>query len=325
MAVVAWTAAVWRVAGTRLLTVGVLSLLAFALARSAPGDPAAILLRGAGDEPTAAAVQALRRELGLDRSLPEQYMAWAGRALRLDFGLSYASRRPVAQEFLARLPATLELTAATVVLTGLMGFGGGMLAALRRGWTDRLVGALAVAGAALPPFWIGLLLVYVFGIRLGWLPVAGSGSLRHLVLPALTLALGFGALHARLLRAGLLAALSEPFTLVARAKGLSRGAVLWRHALPRVLGANVQALGLAAGQMLAGTVVVEAIFAWPGVGKLAVDSIFRRDFPMVQAYVLVLGVVFSLLNALTDLCHAWLDPAARALLLEGGGDSTVEP
>jgi peptide/nickel transport system permease protein len=302
-----------RLAAGQALTLLVLSVLAFALPRAAPGDPAAILLRGAGDEPSPEAVAALRAQLGLDRSPPQQYLLWLGRAVRGDLGVSFASRQPVAGEFFARLPATLQLAGAAALLTAVLGGGGGFLAALRRGgWPDRLTWLLALAGASLPAYWLGLLLGWVFGVLLGWLPVAGSGSWRHLVLPALTLALGFAALQIRLLRAGLLGALAEPFALTARAKGLSPGGVLWRHALPRAAGPAVQALGLAAAQMLAGAVVVETVFAWPGVGKLAVDSIARRDYPVVQAYVLIVGTVFVLVNLATDLVHAAVDPTARA-------------
>jgi peptide/nickel transport system permease protein len=266
-------------------------------------------------------VTALRARLGLDRSPPEQYAAWVGRALRGDLGVSYASRQPVAREFFDRLPATLQLAGAAVLLTAVLGFGGGLLAALRRGgWPDRLTWLLALLGASVPAYLLGLLLGWLFGVRLGWLPVAGSGSWQHLVLPALTLALGAAALQARLLRAGLLGALAEPFANTARAKGLSPGGVLRRHALPRAAGPSLQALGLAAAQLLAGAVVVETVFAWPGVGKLAVDSIARRDYPMVQAYVLVVGAGFVLVNLATDLLHAAVDPTARVTLRGREGD-----
>lgn len=302
----------------RGLALVVLSVLAFTLVHAAPGDPAAIALRAAGEEPTAEAVVALRAQLGLDRSLPEQYLAWAGRAVRLDFGRSLVSRRPVAETFLERLPATLLLAGAALALTAGAGLVGGLFAAQRPGgWRDRASWCWALLGAALPSYWLGLLLSLLFGVVLGWLPVAGAGEPRHVILPACTLAFSFAALQLRLLRAGLLGALAEPFSLVAEAKGLSRRELLWRHALPRALGVNLQALGLAAGHLLGGAVVAETVFAWPGVGRLVVESVFRRDFPIIQCYVLLIGGLYLAINLLADLLQAWADPTVRSASGDG--------
>jgi peptide/nickel transport system permease protein len=308
----------------RLQMLIVLSLVAFALAHLARGDPAEIMLRVGGPEPSPAAVAALHRQLGLDRPLPEQYVTWVGRAVRLDLGQSLVSRRPVMEEFRARLGATLELAGAGFLLAALFGLGGGLLgAAFRGGWVDRATWLLALAGASVPAYWVGLLLAYLFGVVLGWLPVAGNESGRHLILPAVTLACTYVGLQVRLVRASLLTALAEPFVVVARAKGLSRRQELLGHALPRAAGPSIHALGVAAGQMLGGAMVVETIFAWPGVGRLAVQSVFSRDYPMIQAYVLFLGTIFLAVNFVADLAHAWLDPTVRHALAPagaGGGD-----
>jgi ABC-type dipeptide/oligopeptide/nickel transport system permease component len=300
-----------RELGARLASLALLSVVAFSLAHLAPGDPADRLLRASGGEPTPEAVAAMRASLGLDRPLPEQYLTWLLHAVRLDFGRSYASGQPVATEFLARLPATLELTGAALLLVAVVGLSAGLLAAFAGGWTDGLIGGVALAASSAPAYLVGVLLITAFGVKLRWLPVTGSGQWDSVVLPALALAIGYLPLQVRLLRAGLTKALSEQFATVARAKGLSRQQVLLWHAAPRALGPSVQALGLAAAQMLGGVIVVETVFAWPGVGRLATESIFLRDYPVVQTYVLVLGTCYLLINVVTDLIHGVLDPTAR--------------
>ncbi|GAB4428857.1 MAG: ABC transporter permease [Anaerolineae bacterium] len=300
----------------RLLTLFILSLLAFALARLAPGDPAALILRSSGEEPSPAAIEALQVQLGLNRSWPEQYLIWGWRLVCcLDLGISFNGGGRVAAEFLARLPATLTLTAAAAIITIVLSLGGGLLSAWqRRSWLDWAAWLTAMLGASLPGYWLGLLLAYFFGVYLGWLPVSGYGQWQQLVLPALSLALIVSATQIQLFRARLLTALAEPHILTAQAKGLSRRQVLLCHALPRAIGPNIQALGLSIGQMLAGSAIIETIFAWPGVGRLAVESVLRRDYPMIQAYVLLIGFIFILITFLTDLAHAWCDPLARLSL-----------
>ncbi|MBV9354587.1 MAG: ABC transporter permease [Chloroflexi bacterium] len=303
----------WLVRGlsVRLAALALLSVVAFGLVHLAPGDPADRLLRASGGEPTPEAVAAMRADLGLDRPLPEQYVVWLTHVVRLDFGRSYASGQPVADEFLDRLPATLELTAAALVMVVALGLGAGLLAAITGGWTDGLIRGVALAASSAPAYLVGVLLITAFGVRLHWLPVAGNSQWDSFVLPAMALAIGYLPLQVRLFRAGLLTALAEQFATVAQAKGLSRRQVLLRHALPRALGPNVQALGLAAAQMLGGVIVIETLFAWPGVGRLATESILVRDYPVIQTYLVVLGVCYLLINVTTDLIHGGIDPTAR--------------
>lgn len=299
-----------RALGIRLLSLFLLSTVAFGLAQAGP-DPAEALIRANGVEPTPAAVQALRHTLGLDRPLPAQYLRWLAGAVRGDFGVSFASRRPVAELFGERLPATLELAGTAFVLAVVVSLAGGLLAASRRhGGRDWATWVVALIGASVPTYFLGLLLAYLFGVRLRWLPVAGNEGWRSLVLPAVTLALGISASNLRLFRASLLAAMTEPWVLAARAKGSSEGQVLTRHAGRRALGPTVQALGVSAGYMLGGAVVVETVFAWPGVGKLAIDSVINGDFPMVEAYVVVMGAVFVAATLVVDIFHARIDPTA---------------
>jgi len=297
-----------RALGTRLLTLLLLSLVAFALAHTGP-DPAETAIRANGAEPTPQAVRALRHQLGIDRSLPIQYLRWAGGAVRGNFGISYSSRRPVAEAFRERLPATLELAAAALALAVMISLGGGLVAASRRhGGRDWATWVVALVGASVPTYFLGLLLAYFFGVQLRWLPVAGNEGWRSLILPAVTLSLGISAANLRLFRASLLAAMAEPFITVARAKGLSEFKVLGRHASRRALGPTLQAFGISAGYMLGGAVIVETVFAWPGVGKLATDSVLSGDYPMVQAYVMVMGAVFVATTFLVDVVHARVDP-----------------
>lgn len=299
-----------RALGTRLLTLLLLSVVAFALAHAGP-DPAEALIRANGQEPTPAALRALRHQLGLDRSLPVQYGDWLGGAVRADFGTSFASRRPVSEAFGERLPATLQLAGTAFLLAVAASLVGGFVAASRRhGARDWATWAFALVGASVPTYFLGLLLAYLFGVRLRWLPVAGNDGWRSLVLPTTTLALGISASNLRLFRASLLAAAAEPFCSAAKAKGLSDLQVLFRHAGRRALGPIVQALGVTAGYMLGGAVVVETVFAWPGVGKLAIDSVISGDLPMVEAYVIVMGAVFVAATFVVDVVHARVDPTA---------------
>ncbi|MBV9581759.1 MAG: ABC transporter permease [Chloroflexi bacterium] len=303
-----------RALGVRLAALLFLSVIAFGLVHLAPGDPADRLLRATGGEPTPEAVATLRANLGLDRPLPEQYVIWLTQVARLDFGRSYASGEPVANEFLDRLPATLELTGAALVIVAVLGLGGGLLAVFAGGWTDGLIRGVALTASSAPAYLVGVLLITAFGARLRWLPVAGDNQWNSVILPAVALAIAYLPLQVRLFRAGLATAMAEQFTTVAQAKGLSRRQVLLRHAAPRALGPSVQALGLAAAQMLGGVIIIETVFAWPGVGRLATESILRRDYPVIQTYLLVLGVCYLLINAATDVLHGALDPTARRAL-----------
>ena len=288
------------------------SIITFALINLAPGDPAELMLRAEGMEPTKEAVEALREELGLNAPVHVRYCRWMWGVLHLDMGKSYRTGRPVTAEILDRFPATLELTIAALSFVLLFAVPLGILAALyRHAFIDHLSRILALLGASLPGFWLGLLLIYFFSVKLGIFPVMGRGTPSHLVLPAVTLGFAMAATYARLLRASMLDVLGQDFIKVARAKGLQEKWVIGRHALKNAVLAAVTMFGISLGSLLGGAVIVETIFAWPGVGKFAVDSIFNRDYPVIQGYALFMALFFVLANLLVDISYGLLDPRIR--------------
>ncbi len=289
-----------------------ITVLSFALLHLAPGDPAQILLRNQGALLTQTSIQQMRAELGLDQPLPVQYLRWLQAALRLDFGVSFRTGQPVSELLLGRLGATVELAAVALGLALLIAVPLGIFAAVYQNTlVDHLGRLAALVGASMPSFWLGLLLIYLFAVRLGWLPVLGRGSLAHLVLPGLTLALSLAPVYMRLIRASLCDVLREDYIQTARAKGASERRVILRHGLRTALIPVVTLFGMTLAHLLGGTVVVETIFAWPGIGQLAVEAILNRDFPVVQAFVLLLSLAFALANLAVDLSYALLDPRIR--------------
>ncbi len=288
------------------------SLLVFTMLRLGPGDPALDYLRLSQVPPTDAAIADARAMLGLDRSFVVQYLDWLWRALQGDFGLSYATRRPVLPELLGYLPATLELAGtALVVSLGLSLPLGAWAAGHRGGWQDRLVRGIAVLGVSLPNFWVAFLLVAAFSVSLGWLPAMGSGTALHLVMPALAIGLMSLSVNARLLRASMLEVAGTRHVLYARLRGLPERAVTRRHVFRNALVPVVTATGMHVGELLGGALVVETIFSWPGIGRYAVSAIYDRDYPVIQCFTLVMTVVFVLCNLAVDLAYAWLDPRIR--------------
>lgn len=288
------------------------SLLTFAMVHLTPGDPAEILLRTEGIDATPQAVAELREKLGLNDPLPRQYGRWMGKVLRGDLGISYETGIPVLEELKMRLPATLELTAAGTVVVLVVSLPLGMLSALfKNTFIDHLGRFLALLGASLPSFWLGLILIYVLAVKYAWLPVMGRGSLAHLLMPALTLGLGMSATYARLLRASLLEVLGQDFIQAARARGLRENTVLLRHAFQNALLPLVTAFGMSLGHLLGGTVIVETIFSWPGLGHYLVDAIFGRDYAVVQGYVLLMAFIFVVINLGVDISYTLIDPRMR--------------
>jgi peptide/nickel transport system permease protein len=287
------------------LLVGV-SLVVFLLLHVVPGDPAQVLL---GDQATPQRVAEVRRALGLDRPLPEQYWRFVSRAVQGDFGQSIRAMRPVLPYVLERLPATLELAAGALLISTGLGIPLGVLAAARRRsiW-DRLSISLALLAQSAPNFWVGLILIAVFSVKLGVLPVSGRGGLGHLVLPSVTLAIFFVGLVVRLTRSGMLEVLAQDYVRTAGAKGLPERLVIFRHALKNAMIPIVTVLGLQIGTLLGGAVVTETVFAWPGMGQLAVQAIYQRDYPVVQCIVLLLGGGFVLINWAVDVSYSVLDP-----------------
>lgn len=254
----------------------------------------------------------MRAEMGLDDPILIQYWRWLTRALHFEFGNSVRSGQPVNQAIVIRIIPTLQLAAAGLAVALIIGIPLGILAAAsQHSWVDHLSRLAALAGASMPSFWLGLLLIYYFAVVLDWLPAMGRKTPQHLVLPALTLGLGLAPMFARLLRASLMEVLSEDYIRTARAKGLIERTVILKHALRNALLPLATVFGLTAAHSLGGVVIVETIFAWPGIGQLTVDSILTRDFPAVQALVLLLSVAFVLANLAVDLCYPLLDPRIR--------------
>jgi peptide/nickel transport system permease protein len=274
------------------------------------GDPATLLLPlGAGEEQAAA----LRTALGLDRPLLMQYLHYLGSAFTGDFGVSFQQQRPAMQLVLERLPATAALAGSALCAGVLAGAIAGTIAALRRGpWTQRVLMPLVSVGQAMPAFWLGIMLIMVFSVRLGWLPTGGRGGWAHVFLPALTLAAAIAASVARLLRASLIEVLGEDHVRTAYAKGLLPSTILLWHVLRNGLVPVVTMIGILAGELLGGSIVIETVFAWPGIGRLLVQSIAGRDFPVIQAAVLVIATLYVLINLLVDLLYGVLDPRMRA-------------
>jgi ABC-type dipeptide/oligopeptide/nickel transport system permease component len=282
------------------------SVLVFLTMRLIPGDPARLSL---GPEATDEQVQLMRRQWGLDQPLPVQYAYWVGHALQGDWGRSTVSRVPAGQEITTRLPATLQLAGLSIVFASAIGLGFGVLAAIRHNtWLDRASMVIALLGVCTPTFWLGLMLILVFSVRLGWLPSFGQGGLDHLVLPALTLGAAAAAIIARVTRSSMLEVLSADYLRTARAKGLSEHLVVARHAMKNALIPVVTLLGLEFGSLLAGAIVTETVFAYPGIGQLLVNSVNNRDFPVIQAALLLFAVQFVLINLLVDVLYAFVDP-----------------
>jgi peptide/nickel transport system permease protein len=284
------------------------SVVVFALVHLS-GDP--VLLMVSPDAPPDV-VATTRQALGFDRPLYEQFARYLGNAAHGDLGVSLRMDRPVTSLILERLPATLQLTLAALIIAVLVAIPAGIVSAVKRGTAvDRLAMAGAVAGQAVPIFWLALLLIALFGVRLRWLPVYGSGSLAHFVLPAVSLSTIIMGRLARLVRSSMLEVLGQDYVRTARAKGLGESRVLAVHALKNASIPIVTLLGLQFAQLLGGAVVTETIFAWPGIGRLVVEAIFNRDFPVVQGVVLVVSLIFVAVNVLVDLSYAVLDPRIR--------------
>jgi len=309
---------VWFIGRRLVAAVPVLllsSLVVFSTIHLVPGDPVDAMLgaagyQGASNRPEL--VRQVRREMGLDQPLVVQYARWVTGALHGDLGTSYIRRRPVVALIAERLPSTLELTAAGTALAVVFGVSLGVVAALKRHtFVDGQVMTVALLGVSLPNFWLAILLILVFSVLLRWFPATGSGTLRQLVLPATALGVEGAAVIARLTRTALVEVLGRPYITTARAKGLQPRVVHLRHALRNALIPVVTVIGLQIGHLLAGSVVVETIFARQGIGQLAVDAIRAKDYPLVQGIVLFTAVVYVVINLIVDVLYGYLDPQIR--------------
>jgi len=297
-----------RVLMTMPVILGVATLV-FSLIHLVPGDPAQSML---GESAAQGDVAELRARLGLDRPVLTQYVEYLTRAVRGDLGTSFRYGTPVTREIGARLARTAQLAFAAMAIAILIAVPLGTVAAVFRGRPiDQAAMTLSLVGVSLPNFWLGPLLAMVFAVGLGWLPVSGAGSLAHLVLPAITLGAALAAVLARLTRTSVIEELQELYVVAARARGLSWSRTVIRHALRNSLVPVVTVIGLQFGAVLTGTIITETIFAWPGLGRLLIQAIGFRDYPLVQGCILFIAVTYVGMNLLVDLAYAWLDPRIR--------------
>ena len=283
--------------------------MVFLLAHIVPGDPVQQML---GDGARAEDVQQLRHTLGLDLPLPQQYAKYLANVARGNLGESIRFQQPVARVILSHYPATLELALVALLVCAAIGIPAGILAAHRRGkLTDHAVAVFTLFGLSVPNFALGPVLILLFAVIIGWLPVSGRGGISHLILPAVTLGAALAAILTRMVRTAVIEELSSDYVRTARAKGLSEAAVLFRHAFRNALIPILTILGLQFGTLLAGTIVTEKIFAWPGIGRLAVQAIDSRDYPLLQGCILLIAISYVAVNLLTDLVYAFVDPRVR--------------
>lgn len=299
----------------------VVTIFVFLMLHLAPGDPAEVILSQRSINFREEQLVELRAKLGLDRPLVVQYADWLGNALTGDLGTSYYLRRDIGSILFERMQGTALLALGALIFALPVGIGAGVLSSILRGtiW-DRLISAVVVAGVALPVFALGLFMIVLFGVELKWLPVSGMKSfdggdpidrLKHLIMPAITLGVSPAAILSRLTRSSMIEVLNEDYVRTARAKGLTETWVLWRHAFRNVLIPITTVIGLEAGFMLGGAVLVEVVFSWPGMGQLIVEAILQRDFPVVQGAILVIALAYVLINLLIDVLYAFIDPRIR--------------
>jgi len=284
-------------------------IIVFSMVRLAPGDPAQLLAGEFADPET---IELIRERFGLNDRIEVQFWRFVSGVVTLDLGESTRTKRLVTQDLAAYFPNTIELALGAIAVALLFGIPAGIIASLRpNSPLDLSVMILALIGVSMPVFWFGLLAILVLSVQLGWFPVAGRGTLRHLILPAFSLGLGSMAIIARMTRSSMLEVLNQDFIRTARAKGLIDRAVVLKHALRNALVPVVTVIGLQFGALLAGTVITETVFSWPGIGSLLVQSILARDYPVVQGAVLLIAVSFILVNLIVDLIYGFIDPRIR--------------
>lgn len=293
-----------------------ISLFAFALIHVIPGDPLRIML---GERATKEQMEELREKMGLNRPLVIQYTSYLSGVVKGDFGTSLKTGRPVIVEIEERFPATVKLAVSGTAIAVAIGVTMGILAAkFKDTWIDMLVTTLATLGVSLPSFWLGLIVIMVFSVRLGWFPVAGGSGLYDLVLPSLTLGVLASTMISRITRSGMVEVLSNDYIRTARAKGMEETTVLFTHAFRNVMITVVTVVGLQMAALLSGAIIIEQVFNWPGMGTLAIDAISSRDFPMIQGIILFMGIVYVAVNLMVDLLYGLIDPRIDHSIGKGG-------
>lgn len=292
-----------------LPTLLIVAVLVFLFVHMLPGDPARL---AAGPDADPQTVALVRQDLGLDRPLPEQFLSFFTRMLHGDFGTSMRTRRPVATEIAERFAPTLLLTLSSMGWAVVLGMSIGVVSAVfRNQWPDRVGMAVAVSGISFPSFALGMLLMQIFSVQLGWLPTIGADSWRHYILPSLTLGAAVAAVMARFTRASFVEVMQEDFVRTARAKGLKERTVIAKHCMRNALIPVVTMMGLQFGFLLGGSIVVEVVFNWPGVGRLLVDAVSMRDYPVIQTLVLLFSLEFILINLIVDVLYGLINPTIR--------------
>ncbi|PAD67159.1 nickel ABC transporter permease subunit NikB [Bacillus sp. 7586-K] len=289
-----------------------ITFVSFLFVRMAPGDPVLTILNVDELSVSQEQVETLREELGFNKPLLVQYGLWLLKFIQLDFGASYVTGQPVIDMILMGLPATLELAAGALIVMLIVSIPLGSLSALYRdSWIDQISRVLSIIGAAIPSFWLGLILIDLFGVRFNWLPTMGREGFVSLILPSLTLGLAISSVYVRLLRSSLLDSLSQEFIRAARARGLSERRIFLVHAFRHSLPPVITVFGVSLGSLIGGVVVIEVLFAYPGIGKLVVDAIRQRDYPLIQGYILIMAIIVFVVNICVDLSYRYLNPEMR--------------
>ncbi|RXI96279.1 ABC transporter permease [Anaerobacillus alkaliphilus] len=295
-----------------LIMILVLSFITFLLMKLTPGDPIRALLKVDDMIATTADEERLKKEYGFDQPILVQYGQWLWKVAHLDLGESIISKRPVLDMILGKLPATIALTVGGMIALFLIAVPLGILGAVYEGrWPDFLSRWIATLGASIPSFWLGLLLIYVFSVKLNWLPVMGKGTLAHYVMPSITLGIAMAPMYIRLLRERLIATLQSSYIEAAKARGLSSSRIITFHALRGSLIPLVTMFGLSIGSLLGGVTVIEILFSWPGMGELIVNSVMQRDYPVIQGYIIIVGVLVVFANLLVDLLYLVINPQIK--------------
>lgn len=289
-----------------------LTFLSFLFVRLAPGDPVLTILNVDELSVSQEQVEKLREDMGFNKPLLAQYGLWLMRFIQLDLGTSYVTGQPVMEMFLISLPATIELTLGSLFVMLAVSIPLGSLSALyRNSWIDQVSRTLSILGAAVPSFWLGLILIDLFGVRFSWFPTMGRDGFASMILPSLTLGLAISSVYVRLLRSSLLDSLSQEFVRSARARGLSERRIFMIHAFRHSLPPVITVFGVSLGSLIGGVVVIEVLFAYPGIGKLVIDAIRQRDYPIIQGYILIMAIIVFIVNTCVDLSYSYLNPELK--------------
>lgn len=288
-----------------------ISFLSFVIINLSPSDPAEVALRVNEITVTEEAAQQMREELGLDKPFFERYTTWLKDCLKGDFGNSYVNKKPVAKEIVEALPATLKLSGVSLAITIIISVIAGVFCAVYEGSIgDKITRGIIFLGTAMPSFWVGLLLMWLFSVKLNLFPTSGMETANSVVLPAITLSLAYISTYVRLIRNNMVKNKKENYVLYARVRGLKESTII-KHVFKNSLQSSITALGMSIPKLIAGTVVIENIFAWPGIGRLCVNAIYNRDYPIIQAYILIMAILFVVCNLLVDVISVMIDPRMR--------------